>query len=74
MLGINEEFNVKGVMRFIKDNNLSIDKFCKLAKISKSPFYKFIKNDFSISMVSLFKIAKASKLQAHEIFIKKDAS
>ena len=51
---------------FIKTNNLSITKFCKLCKISPSTLYKiFNGKDFII--VALYKIARVMRLKIWQL-------
>ena len=53
---------------FIKDNNLSKSKFCKMCKISQSTLNKIITNSENFKIIALFKIARVLKIQVFEMF------
>ena len=54
------------IKSFIKENNLSIAKFCKLCKISSSTLYKIF-NGKDFVVVALFKIARVMKVQVCQL-------
>ncbi len=56
------------IENFIKDNNLSKSKFCKLCKISQSTLNKIMTNSENFRIIALFKIAKVLKIQVFEMF------
>lgn len=59
--------NFKIIKKYIKNNNLTIIKFCKLCNISTGTYYKLKhKKDFYIT--SLFKIDRIIKIGIHNYF------
>ena len=56
------------IENFIKENNLSKSKFCKMCKISQSTLNKIMTNSENLRIVALFKIAKVLKIQVYQMF------
>lgn len=56
------------IENFIKDNNLSKSKFCKMCQISQSTLDKIMTNGENFKIIALFKIARVLKIQVFEIF------
>ena len=56
------------IENFIKDNNLSKSKFCKMCKISQSTLNKIMTNNENFKIIALFKIARVLKIQVFEMF------
>lgn len=56
------------IENFIKDNNLSKSKFCKMCKISQSTLNKIITNNENFRIIALFKIARVLKIQVYQMF------
>ena len=56
------------IENFIKDNNLSKSKFCKMCKISQSTLNKIITNSENFKIIALFKIARVLKIQVYQMF------
>ena len=56
------------IENFIKDNNLSKSKFCKLCKISQSTLNKIMTNSKNFRIIALFKIARVLKIQVYQMF------
>lgn len=56
------------IENFIKDNNLSKSKFCKLCKISQSTLNKIMTNSENFRIIALFKIARVLKIQVYQMF------
>ena len=56
------------IENFIKENNLSKSKFCKMCKISQSTLNKIITNNENFRIIALFKIARVLKIQVFEMF------
>lgn len=52
--------------KFMKENNLTVKKFCKLCKISQSTLYKIFKGENFI-IVALFKIARVMHLEVYQL-------
>ena len=56
------------IENFIKDNNLSKSKFCKMCKISQSTLDKIMTNSENFRIIALFKIARVLKIQVYQMF------
>ena len=56
------------IENFIKDNNLSKNKFCKMCKISQSTLDKIMTNSENFRIIALFKIARVLKIQVYQMF------
>ena len=56
------------IENFIKENNLSKSKFCKMCKISQSTLNKIITNSENFKIIAIFKIARVLKIQVFEMF------
>lgn len=56
------------IENFIKDNNLSKSKFCKMCKISQSTLNKIMTNSENFKIIALFKIARVLKIQVYQMF------
>ena len=59
------------IENFIKENNLSKSKFCKMCKISQSTLNKIMTNSENLRIVALFKIARVLKIKVYQMFNKK---
>ena len=58
----------KLIENFIKENNLSKSKFCKMCKISQITLNKITTNSENFKIIVLFKIARVLKIQVFEMF------
>ena len=56
------------IENFIKENNLSKSKFCKMCKISQRTLNKIMTNSENFRIIALFKIARVLKIQVFEMF------
>ena len=56
------------IFRYLKENNLSKSKFCKLCKISPSTLNKILSCKENLKMKSIFKIAKQLNIKIHNLF------
>lgn len=56
------------IENFVKKNNLSKCKFCKMCKISQSTLDKIMTNSENFRIIALFKIARVLKIQVFEMF------
>ncbi len=56
------------IENFIKENNLSKSKFCKMCKISQSTLNKIMTNSENFKIIALFKIARVLKIQVYQMF------
>ncbi len=64
-----EQYNRAMVREFMKENHLSINKFCKLCGIGVKSYYKIMNNDFDLGINVPFKICKAMKVHIKYFFI-----
>ena len=56
------------IIDYLKSNNLSKSKFCKLCKISYRTLNKILLGDTNFEVIALFRIAKMLGIQIHTIF------
>lgn len=56
------------IENFVKENNLSKSKFCKMCKISQSTLNKIMTNSENFRIIALFKIARVLKIQVYQMF------
>lgn len=56
------------IENFIKENNLSKSKFCKMCKISQSTLDKIMTSNENFRIIALFKIARVLKIEVYQIF------
>ena len=66
--GMKNTIKVELIENFIKDNNLSKSKFCKMCKISQSTLNKIITNNENFRIIALFKIARVLKIEVYQMF------
>ena len=59
--------NTELIKSYMKENNLSKAKFCKICKISPSTFNK-IMNNGNFKLIALFKIARVLNVYVHQLF------
>ena len=59
------------IEQYMIDNNLSKTAFCKKCKIAPATFKKIMEQNMDVNVVSIFKIAFAINIRAHEIFCDK---
>lgn len=56
------------IENYIKQHDLSKNKFCKLCKISPSVLKKIMKTQRNFYIIALFKIAKIINLEVYQLF------
>ena len=56
------------IENFIKENNLSKSKFCKMCKISQSTFNKIMSSGNNFRIIALFQIARVLEIQVYQMF------
>ena len=56
------------IENFIKENNLSKSKLCKMCKISQSTLDKIMTSNENFRIIALFKIARVLKIQVYQMF------
>lgn len=62
------DVNVALIEKYIKDNNLTLSAFCAKCGISLKTLKNVMENK-NFALISLFKIAKAMKVNLSELFI-----
>lgn len=60
--------NIKVFINYMKENNLSKTKFCKMCKVSPFVLQKILQNNCTFRITALFKIARVMKIQVYEMF------
>ena len=55
------------IENYIKDNQLSKTKFCKICKICPSTLKKIFNNE-DVNLIALFKIARVMNIHIHQLF------
>ena len=56
------------IQKYIKENNLTKQQFCKKCNISTSVLNKILNEQYNIHISALFKIAKVINIQVFEFF------
>lgn len=56
------------ILNYIKQNNLTKTKFCKLCNISYSTFLKILNDDLNFDSRATFKIARFMKIKVCKLF------
>ena len=55
------------IEKYLRDNNLSKRKFCKICKISTSTLNKIMNDDGHFRLTALFKIARVLGIYVHQL-------
>lgn len=55
------------ILMYRKKNNLSIEKFCKLARIDKSVYYKIMSGKSNFYVIAIFRIAKLMGIEMKDL-------
>ena len=55
------------IEKFMKDNNLSKTKFCKMCRISLATYDKILQNKTNYRIVALFKVARIIKVNVYNL-------
>ncbi len=66
-----EIFNLETIKNYMRDNNLTKTKFCKLSKISVKTFNKILNHQLNFRSIAIFRIAKTMKIPVHLLFLDK---
>ena len=56
------------IENYLKENNLSKTKFCKICKISYSTYKKIMSSDNNFGVIALFRIAKILNIEVYKMF------
>jgi len=66
-----EIFNLEIIKNYMRDNNLTKTKFCKLSKISVKTFNKIINQQANFRSIAIFRVAKTMQIPVHLLFLDK---
>ena len=55
------------IEQYLKENNISKTKFCKMCKISPSTLTKIMNNQ-NVRMTAIFRVTRAMGIYIHQIF------
>ena len=61
-------YNHKVILNYMEGNEISINKFCKMCKISHNQ-YKRILNDDNVNIAVLYRISQVLAIPFYEMFI-----
>lgn len=61
-------FKIELIKNYIKENNLTVNKFCKICNVKKHVYYKILHNKLNFDANNIFRIARILEIQVHEIF------
>ena len=53
---------------YMKEHNLSKNKFCKMCNVNIQTLNKILNNDFRFRVNALFKIARVLKIEVYQMF------
>ena len=67
----NSNMALPGRFVYIRDNDLTKTKFCKLSKISVKTFNKILNQQANFRSIAIFRIAKTMKIPVHLLFLDK---
>ena len=56
------------IENYMKEHNLSKNKFCKMCNVNIQTLNKILKNDFRFRVNALFKIARVLKIEVYQMF------
>ena len=59
------------ILKYMEDNNLSKNKFCKICKISPSTLRLILAEEDSFGLMALWKIARVMNIQLSQFFSKR---
>lgn len=66
----NIKLNTQLIKNYLKENNLSITKFCEMCNIGRSSYYSFMRSNLRIKATIFVKIAKFTKNKVEDLFIR----
>ena len=61
-------FNYKVMQNYIKENNLTIKKFCDMSNITYYQYRQIVKDDLNVFISVLYKVARTLKIPFSEMF------
>lgn len=63
----NLTFNINVIKNYLKENNLTIKKFCKICNIKYYNYRQMIKNDFNIYSNVLYKVCRTINIKLADL-------
>lgn len=65
-----ERIKTELIEKFMDENEVSLEEFCRISNICKSDFQKIFVQDFDFGIDVIFKLAKVLKIEVFELFEK----
>lgn len=66
-----ERIKTELIEKYMDENDVSLEEFCKISNICKSDIQKIFVQDFDFGIDVIFKLAKVLKIEVFELFEKK---
>lgn len=66
-----ERIKTELIEKYMDENEVSLEEFCKISNICKSDIQKIFVQDFDFGIDVIFKLAKVLKIEVFELFEKK---
>ena len=65
-----ERIKTELIEKFMDENEVSLEEFCRISNICKSDIQKIFVQDFDFGIDVIFKLAKVLKIEVFELFEK----
>ncbi len=65
-----ERIKTELIEKYMDENDVSLEEFCRISKICKSDIQKIFVQDFDFGIDVIFKLAKVLKIEVFELFEK----
>lgn len=65
-----ERIKTELIEKYMDENEVSLEEFCKISNICKSDIQKIFAQDFDFGIDVIFKLAKVLKIEVFELFEK----
>ena len=66
-----ERIKTELIEKYMDENEVSLEEFCRISNICKSDIQKIFVQDFDFGIDVIFKLAKLLKIEVFELFEKK---
>ena len=66
-----EIYNLEIIKNYIKENNLSKSKFCKLSRISLKTLHKIFNQQTNLRATAVFRVARTMNIKVYLLFFNK---
>ena len=66
-----ERIKTELIEKYMDENEVSLEEFCRISNICKSDIQKIFVQDFDFGIDVIFKLAKVLKIEVFELFEKK---